>query len=300
MNINNIQSCTNNIIGAVKTTFTGNIHPKNDTAPVQGNNADNFCKQKTNASFDSIKGDITKKEIEAISTQLHNIAKEDFSDYMKLFQLIFGDMDVEVTGRIKEPSSIMPKLEKRMGRMNGAYSDMVPDLYGFKIISDGSYQTTEKIIKRIGNLVDDGILSPSHFLNHGKYPYFNEEQAEKLSKKGFYAAPSKSSGFTDVNLYFNNLKNGSKIELQIIGDKSNKINTKEHLFYNFKTKGAAVEHGVINKKYQTVFEAMTPDEIEKYNKYVDECYSFARHQELGLKYEKPKLPENFDKILELL
>ena len=85
-----------------------------------------------------------------------------------------------------------------------------------------------------------------------------------------------------------------------MGDKTDKINAKEHIFYNYKTKGGATEHGTINEKFQKALDLMTNDEINQYQKYIDDCYSFARAQELNLKSTKPILPYGFDKVLEVV
>ena len=56
----------------------------------------------------------------------------------------------------------------------------------------------------------------------------------------------------------------------------------------------------INEKFQKALDLMTNDEINQYQKYIDDCYSFARAQELNLKSTKPILPYGFDKVLEVV
>ena len=248
------------------------------------------------------------KEVwQQLSEKLHEIGEDNFPEYFKFLQNAFKDTGAQFTGRVKESASIMPKLLKRSDRIlvgNCNIADTIPDLYGFKLVTTpgGRAASIEKIVKRIESLVNSGELIPSHFINHGKKPYFNDEQVERLVNKGFLHAGhiEKKTGFTGVNLYFRDKFDTTTLELQITGDKTNLVNLKEHLFYNFKTKGAATEHGVVNKELQKIFEAMDEDDIAAYNDYINQCYLYSRAEEIGEKLKKPSLPEGFSKVLSLI
>ncbi len=267
--------------------------------PIQ---SDKFIKSTQKEIPQIIKSDISDEYLQALSEKLHNSAEQTFSEYYKYFQSVFGDTGAEFTGRIKEISSIFSKLQKRAERLNQCdVSSLVPDLYGYKLITNGSPEEIEKIVSRIEDMVASETVIPSHFLNHGELSYLDKKQVKGLERMGFFASPNaKKSGFTDVNMYFRDASNKNTFELQIIGDKSNQVNLKEHLFYNFKTKGAATEHGVVNKKMQAIFESMTDLQKEVYEEYVNKCYAYARKLELGEQTQKPLLPEGLNKALELV
>ncbi len=267
--------------------------------PIQ---SDKFIKSAPKECSEIIKTSVSDEYLQVLSEKLHSEAGQNFENYYKYFQSIFGDTGAEFTGRIKESSSIFPKLKKRAERLKQSdAASLVPDLYGYKLITNGSSEEIERIVSKIEDMVASGTVIPSHFLNHGEAPYLNEKQADLLERIGFFASPNaKKTGFTDVNMYFRDALNKNTFELQIIGNKSNQVNLKEHLFYNFKTKGVATEHGVVNKKFQSLFESMTDAQKESYNTYVNDCYTYARKLELGVPAEKPMLPEEFDKALEIL
>ncbi len=288
-----------NSLGSLNITKTPNISASSCTFQ---NARDKFVKSAQNSVIKAVQTGNDDKSIQALSEKLHKKAGGDFNLYYKYFQDIFKDTGAEFTGRIKEPSSIFAKLKKRaenLGRCDTA--SLVPDLYGYKLITNGSPEEIEKIISKIEQMVDSETVIPSHFLNHGELSYLDKKQVKSLERMGFFVSPNaKKSGFTDVNMYFRDALNKNTFELQIIGDKSNQVNLKEHLFYNFKTKGAATEHGIINNKMQAIFESMTDSQKELYEEYINKCYAYARNLELKNPLPKPVLPENFDKALELV
>lgn len=238
-----------------------------------------------------------------LSVELHKIGEENFSDYMKVFKKGFKDFGATLTGRVKDTSSIRSKLEKRLDRVfdNADIPSVVPDLYGYRLVSDGTPESMEKIVKNIEKLVDDGELIPSHFISHGRDEYLEPGQIERLVKKGFFHSKNaeRHNGFTGVNMYFRDKHNLSTLELQLKGKKTDMLGEKEHLFYNFKTKGVASERGIVNEKMQKIFESLTSEQIDAYNKYVDEAYGYTRSLERGIQAEKPVLPNGLDKSLKL-
>ena len=227
-------------------------------------------------------------------------------EYTPVLKKHFAGTGSKFSGRLKEASSILPKLQRRIDDLEKCHSvsqiySVVPDLCGFKLTTNGGSKETEKIISKINDLIKLDRFKPTHIINRGKIPYINQEQLGELSNKGFYIIePKGASNFNCASVYFLDKKHGIPIELQIMGDKTDKINAKEHIFYNYKTKGGATEHGTINEKFQKALDLMTNDEINQYQKYIDDCYSFARAQELNLKSTKPILPYGFDKVLEVV
>lgn len=245
-----------------------------------------------------------EKAWKQLSKEVHKIGEDNFPEYYDILQRAFKGKG-EFTGRVKEPDSVLAKLTKRKDNiliLGQNILDAVPDLYGCKLITNGKPNEIEKAVQAIEKLIDSGELLPSHFINHGKNPYLNNDQIRRLLNKGFTRVESieKKAGFTGLNLYFMDKFNTSTIELQITGNKTNAVNLKEHLFYNFKTKGAATEHGIVNKKFQSLFEAMKQEDIKAYNDYIDKCYLYTRAQEMGQRLEKPKLPKDLDEALALL
>lgn len=240
-----------------------------------------------------------------LSEEVHKIGEENFPEYYALLENAFKGTGAKFTGRVKEPSSVLAKLIKRQDNillLNQNILDAVPDLYGCKLVTSGKPDEIEKVVRKIEELVDSGEVIPSHFINHGALSYLTDEQVERLARKGFSHIEriEKKAGFTGVNLYFRDKFNTSTLELQITGKKTNAANLREHLFYNFKTKGAATEHGILNEKFQSLFEKMNHDDIQAYNDYVNKCYLYSRMSEMGQKAVKPELPEGFDKALALI
>ncbi len=240
-----------------------------------------------------------------LSKEVHKICEDNFPEYYYILQNAFRDLGSQFTGRVKEQDSVLAKLTKRKDNillLGQNILDNVPDLYGYKLVTNGKPGEIEKAVQTIEKLIDSGEVSPSHFINHGKNPYLNNDQITRLINKGFSHSEiiEKKEGFTGINLYFRDKFDTSTLELQITGDKTNSVNLKEHFFYNFKTKGAATEHGVVNEKFQSIFEAMKQDDIKAYSDYIDRCYLYTRAQEMGQKSEKPKLPEGLNKALELI
>lgn len=254
--------------------------------------------------------EITPELLESLSNTLHNSGKKDFEKYFNLFDSYFNDTGAKLTGRTKDCSSILSKLSKRT-KILDCSSDpsfslieranvAVPDLNGYRLITSGKPEDVEKIVTKITDLIFDGKLYPSHFFNYEQVPYLTEEQTDFLSKLGFYHNKDKKpSGFSCVNMYFYT-DEGKKIELQIMGDKVDKVNDKQHLTYNYKTKGQATENGVVNKTMQNILDSMDSTSMEKYQKYENECYLYSRLLETGETPNKPKLPNGLDKRLALL
>ena len=223
---------------------------------------------------------------------------------MYVFKKGFKDTDATLLGRVKDLSSIRSKLDKRLDRVfdTDDITAVIPDLYGYRLVSDGSPKSMEKIVKNIEKLVDDGELIPSHFISHGRDEYLDPSQVERLTKKGFFHSKNaeRHNGFTGVNMYFRNKHNTSTLELQLKGKKTDILGEKEHLFYNFKTKGAASKRGVVDEKMQNIFKSLTSEQMNAYNKYVDEAYGYARCLERGIEAKKPTLPQGLDRLLELV
>ncbi len=239
-----------------------------------------------------------------LSAELHKIGEENFPNYMEVLKKTFKDSGATLSGRVKDTSSIRSKLEKRLDRVfdNCDIPSVVPDLYGYRLVSDGSPNSIEKIVKNIEKMVDDGELIPSHFISHGKDGYLEPSQIERLSKKGFFHSKGseRHTGFTGVNMYFRDKYNLNTLELQLKGKHTDVLGEKEHLFYNFKTKGVASAQGVVNQKMQKIFESLTSEQMDAYNMYVDEAYKYVRSLERGVQAKKPMLPNGLDKLLELL
>lgn len=261
-----------------------------------------------NIPFNAEYDELTTPLLRSIAKNMYSSAKKDYNKYFKLFQDAFHDTPASLTGRIKEPYSILTKLEKRKhfltnesGNLLQNANDCVPDLYGYKLVlNSGSRDEVNKVFKELTKMLKNKKLKPSHFMNYGTNPYFTPEQCAELEKLGMYFYPvKKPSGYSCVNSYFYN-ENGRKIELQIIGKKTNTINIKEHLSYNYLTKGAATEHGMIVRDYQKVFDRMTEKQWELYKKYTNECYTYARKYERGIPASVPELPVELSPLLKLV
>lgn len=261
---------------------------------------DKFIKAKAAASKPAV---VDEKYLKELAEKMYRDAKRDFSEYMTTFKKVFGDTGIPISGRIKDPSSAFSKLSKRAFCIEEGYNPMslVPDIYGFRLTTDGSLGQMEIVTKKLESLVDDGILMPAHILNHGAIPYFSEDQLRRLEGKGFFISNNaKKAGFSGVNMYFEDIFTQKKVELQIRGKKVNKLAEKEHLWYNFKTKGKASKRGDTIERFQKAFEQLTEEQTKLYEKYVDDCYRYSRNSELGNITAKPSLPEGLSKILSLL
>ncbi len=248
------------------------------------------------------------KDLEEFSEIIHGICDGIFEyELTPTLKAQFADTNAKFSGRLKEASSILPKFQRRQeslekcSNLSDVFSE-VSDLCGFKLTTKGSEQEGSEIVQKIAGLIDEGKFEPTHIINRGKTPYLNDEQLTALSKKGFHIVqPKNASNFNCSSVYFRDAKYGVPIELQIMGDKTDKINAKEHIFYNYKTKGGATENGVVNEKFQKAFDSMTSDEINQYQKYIDDCYTFARAKELNVDgIKKPLLPDNMDEILRMV
>ena len=252
--------------------------------------------------------EITTPLLNSLANRLYFRGKKNFNKYFDLLKNNFDGQPCILTGRVKEPSSIVPKLSKRKHYLTDNNNTLiqngfraVPDLTGYKVVlNTGSEKEVEAVFNKIVKMLENKELEPSHFFNYGIKPYFTPEQCAKLEQLGmYYNKCKKPSGFTCINSYFNT-KSGETIELQIIAKESNKVNLNEHKFYNFNTKGAATEHGKTDRVLQKLFETMNDEQKALYRNYTNDCYAYARELEKGAKAEKPKLPDGFNIILELL
>jgi len=62
----------------------------------------------------------------------------------------------------------------------------------------------------------------------------------------------------------------------------------------------ATEHGVVQDKFQQIFDSMSADDINRYQDYTNQCYKYSRAQEMGKMCQKPVLPQGLDKALALV
>lgn len=241
--------------------------------------------------------DNTEEELSRIiahaSALLHEAGKESYQANFDTLQEAFKDTGTKFSGRVKTAESIKGKMPltiasnlKKCDNLFNAASDIC----GYRLVTNGSDEQSEKIIAQIEKLIEDGTYTPFLISSHGENPYISRDEILRLyDEKGFNYAIKPYPGFTGTNIVLKD-KEGKKIELQIIGKEVNKVNIKEHKFYKLWAMSPE-EHLKYFKSRHS---------IDAYDEYVSACYAYARNLEQGLEDKKPELPEGLSEDLRLI
>lgn len=236
------------------------------------------------------KDSVFDKLFAVLAKKLQDDGRARYNVNFNLLNECFQIPDTKIEGRIKSVSSIAEKLQDRFNNTKAGFNvfNMVPDVCGYRITSDGSKEKIEEILSSLEEAVDEGKLKPGVVFNRGnEMTYFTKENIERLENKGFTVVPKPWGNMFCANIHTED-KFGRKIEIQIIGDEVNKINKQEHGFYKHNTPEG--------KRFSGIPFRM----LDIYEGYVRECYIYARMLELGQEAQKPKLPEYFDEDLALV
>ncbi len=266
--------------------------------------SDTFSKSKkiTENSFVTYDYD----RLDHLCNLLHNGSKQAFEKYDKIFKEVFSTTlqnGGQLKGRIKSRNSIFNKIDaggEISLKQTRNIATAVPDLIGYKLITNGSKEEMEKVTEQIEKLIEDGALSSVKIISNGTQPYLDDNLTERLSKKGFKIIPSNNTRFNNSNVYFKD-KTGRIIELQITGYETEKVNVKEHPIYKFLKYGTASgDDGYMIEDLQKALHNLTAEQLKEYSKYTRDCYTYARNLELNIPSEKPILPECIKDLLPLV
>ena len=104
----------------------------------------------------------------------------------------------------------------------------------------------------------------------------------------------KASGYRTTQMYVV-FQNGTLGEIQFRGTETNNIGEYEHIAYDLRQGKNTL--GPIFDEFKANIEKLTDDDYIEYNIYLEACYNYYNRIELGLPTTKPKLPENFPKVL---
>lgn len=258
-------------------------------------------------SVKSQKTVFTEEQFEDMAYRLRNIGEQTFENYYAMLLDAFKDTDVEITGRLKEVSSILPKLKRISYRLKPDITDAkltrkLSDVCAFKAIIRHP-DDVEDAIGAIQKLISNEKVVPAWFVNYGKKPIFDKNQVQSLTNMGFeYKSRfNLNDNLPLSNIYFDDKRGYCAFELQAIGNKTDKLLKKEHIYYNFHSKGVALENGKVNERMNKVYKRMTDEQHKIYRNYIDKCYAYVRAQELGDdSFAKPKLPKGLSELLKLL
>lgn len=145
-------------------------------------------------------------------------------------------------------------------------------------------------LSRALNLKNKGqkIVIASDVRGLDDFLYSKEEIAE-YSKKAI-----KASGYRTAQMNIIH-QNGALGEIQFRGAMTNIIGEYEHIAYDLRQGKNTL--GPLFDDFAEAIGKLSPDQYEKYNKYLEECYNYYNRIELGLPATKPSLPKCFPKIL---
>lgn len=250
------------------------------------------------------------REINDLAKEMHQAGLNEFTGQFDYFSELFKDVPGTLTGRVKGIPSICAKLNRPTTRIHLNNSDeglftnamnCVPDLVGFRfILKNGTPEEVQAFYNRYIKAVKDGQIQPSHFFNYGKNPYLTNQMCEELAEQGFrYNLNKKPSGFTSTNTYFYN-PNNVKMEMQLQGPHVARVCNKEHPIYNYVTRGAATDNGVLLGQINDALKLLDVTKMNGLIRYNSNCYDYARALELGIQCEKPYFPVVLNPVLKLV
>jgi len=251
------------------------------------------------AFFDaSSRSQKTREELSGIlphvAALLHEAGKERYQAHFDTLEEAFKDTGAKFSGRVKTPDSIQGKIPhaivSNIKKSGEDIFNAASDICGYRLVVDGTEEQTEKIIHKLEELLDSGEYTPFLISSHGENPYVSKDKIMELcEKRNFRCKIMECSGFVGTNIILKD-KEGKKLEIQITGKETNKVNVKEHRFY--KLWSASFEE---QEKY-----FKSRQSIDAYEAYANECYTYARNLELGIEGKKPELPEGIDEELRLI
>ncbi len=232
-----------------------------------------------------------------VAALLHQAGEERYQTNFDTLQAAFKDSGAEFSGRIKTAESIEGKIPNAIiGNIQRGEENIfnaASDICGYRLVVDGTEAQTEKIIETVEKLIEEGTYTPFLISSHGADPYISKEEVLRLhEEKGFHYTIRPYPGFVGTNIILKD-KEGKKLELQITGKETNRVNVKEHKFYKLWTM-APEEKAKYFKSRQS---------LDAYGEYANACYAHARGLELGEiepSTEKPTLPEGLSEDLRLI
>lgn len=118
---------------------------------------------------------------------------------------------------------------------------------------------------------------------------WSAEQLEKLSSKSI-----KNSGYRTAQMNVVH-QNGALGEIQFRGEMTNMIGEYEHIAYDLRQGKNTL--GEMFEPFSNAVKNLKDEEYAIYNQYLESCYNYYNRIELGLPAIKPKLPQQFPKVL---
>lgn len=122
---------------------------------------------------------------------------------------------------------------------------------------------------------------------------YMQYSSETLAKNS--ADAIKKSGYRTAQMNIVH-SNGALGEWQFRGEYTNIIAEYEHIAYDLRQGKSTL--GPVFDEYKQAISKLSDKQYEHYNRYLESCYNYYNRLELGLPAVKPKLPKQFNKILE--
>lgn len=246
------------------------------------------------------------------------------NDYQKLYGLVSDFMAPslphgQLLGRVKSKQSILAKLRRRAAHLTNPIlaKYAIEDSVGMRLVlNDSSPKQIDQVINNLVQARQRGDIKVLGVRDHtsSKVPgYLNDDQMGMLTDmiardvssllysrlKLYYSwgvhAVEKKNGFIGFNLFLQN-REGVYFELQIIGDKVEKIANEEHTYYDWYS-GKHIDNkqesiyraaGFITKQEHGL-NALAQDQLT-YVRYLNQKYEEARKQELEEDYTPVQFP----------
>lgn len=248
-----------------------------------------------------------------------NIKLRAENDYQKLYDLASDLMEPSIThsqlvGRVKSEQSILVKLRRRAAQLTNpiAAKYAIEDSVGLRLVlSDSSPKQIDQVIENLSQARQRGDIKVLGVRDHtsSKVPgYLDDTQTQMITSmiaEDFSSLPfsrlklyygwgvhsaEKKTGFIGFNLFLQS-RDGVYFELQVIGDKVERIANEEHIYYDWYSgkpidsqRGSIYRAAGFETKKEQGAKVLGHDQWT-YSRYLKEKYEEARKQELG--YESP-------------
>ena len=247
--------------------------------------------------------------IENISRRIHKVGLQKEVSFKKICSNIFGNWPYKT--RIKSPDSVAHKIGNKGAAEKLSFPQsvkIITDQAGAKVITDGSEEATNEIVKNIIKEIKADNLTITSIRNYhgsGISPYLSKDNINLL-KESQKSTPitilegkeaEKFNGYTSGHITCIT-KKGLNVEFQIKGKEVDLVDKSTHITHDLSINKSSVKTIDSTHKRKllaplvSAYSSLSPKKLEEYNKYLHKCYLTARENEIySKKSSLPALPK---------